>query len=195
MSETADALVVFGITGDLARTKSLPALYDLVEQGILICPVIGVGRRPLREDELREHARAAIEAAKGDGLDRRVLDTFLSRLSYVGGDAMDDALYEQLEKALGNAQRPVFYLAIPPAAFLESSEHLARAGLLDNARLVVEKPFGTRSRLRARAEPAPDRARAGGAPVPHRPLPRQGARAGHHVPAVLQCAVRARVEP
>ena len=143
MTEVADALVVFGITGDLARTKTLPALYDLVEQGILTCPVIGVGRRPLREDEMREHARSAIEEAKGDGLDRRVLDTFLSRLTYVGGDAMDDAVYEQLEKALGKAQCPVFYLAIPPAAFLESSEHLARAGLLDKARLVVEKPFGT----------------------------------------------------
>jgi len=143
MSETADALVVFGITGDLARTKTLPALYDLVEQGILTFPVIGVGRRPLRNDEMREHARAAIEAAKGDTLDRRVLDTFLARLSYVGGDAMDDALYEQLSAALEGSRLPVFYLAIPPVSFLESSEHLARAGLLDNARLVVEKPFGT----------------------------------------------------
>jgi glucose-6-phosphate 1-dehydrogenase len=143
MSETADALVVFGITGDLARTKTLPALYDLTEQGVLTCPVIGVGRRPLRNDEMREHARAAIEAAKGDGLDRRILDDFLSRLTYVGGDAMDDELYVELEKAIANAQCPVFYLAIPPAAFLESSEHLAHAGLLDKARLVVEKPFGT----------------------------------------------------
>ena len=143
MSETADALVVFGITGDLARTKTLPALYDLVEQEILTCPVIGVGRRPLRNDEMQEHARAAIEAAKGDSLDRKILATFLSRLTYVGGDAMDDELYAQLEKALGDAKLPVFYLAIPPAAFLESSEHLAGAGLLDNARLVVEKPFGT----------------------------------------------------
>ncbi len=143
MSETADALVVFGITGDLARTKTLPALYDLTEQGVLMTPVIGVGRRPLRNDEMHDHARAAIEAAKGDGLDPHVLDTFLSRLSYIGGDAMDDDLYVRLGTALEGAKCPVFYLAIPPATFLESSEHLARAGLLEHARLVVEKPFGT----------------------------------------------------
>jgi glucose-6-phosphate 1-dehydrogenase len=143
MGETADALVVFGITGDLARTKTLPALYDLTEQGVLTSPVIGVGRRPLRNDEMHEHARAAIEAAKKDTLDRRILDTFLSRLSYIGGDAMDDELYERLRTALKGSKLPVFYLAIPPATFLESSENLAEAGLLDDARLVVEKPFGT----------------------------------------------------
>ena len=138
MSETADALVVFGITGDLARTKTLPALYDLTEQGVLTSPVIGVGRRPLRNDEMQEHARAAIEAAKKDTLDKRVLDTFLSRLSYIGGDAMDDELYDRLHTALEGSKLPVFYLAIPPATFLESSENLAQAGLLDVARLVVE---------------------------------------------------------
>ena len=143
MNETADALVVFGITGDLARTKTLPALYDLTEQGVLTSPVIGVGRRPLRNDEMQDHARAAIEAAKKDSLDRRILDSFLSRLSYVGGDATDDDLYEKLRTALKGAKLPIFYLAIPPATFLESSEQLASAGLLENARLVVEKPFGT----------------------------------------------------
>ena len=143
MSAHADALVVFGITGDLARTKTLPALYDLTEQGVLACPVIGVGRRPLRNDEMQEHARAAIEAAKGESLDRRILDTFLSRLSYVGGDARAENLPEQLGAALEGSKLPVFYLAIPPASFLETSEQLAHAGLLDNARLVVEKPFGT----------------------------------------------------
>jgi glucose-6-phosphate 1-dehydrogenase len=143
VTEVADALVVFGITGDLARTKTLPALYDLTEQGVLECSVIGVGRRPLRNEEMQEHARAAIETAKGDSLDRRVLDTFLSRLSYVGGDARDEDLAEYLGTALEGAKLPVFYLALPPASFLEASEGLASAGLLDNARLVVEKPFGT----------------------------------------------------
>jgi glucose-6-phosphate 1-dehydrogenase len=143
VSETADALVVFGITGDLARTKTLPALYDLTEQGVLTCPVIGVGRRPLRNDEMQEHARSAITAAKGESLQQHVLDAFLSRLSYVGGDARDDELHGHLRLALKGAGLPVFYLAIPPASFLESAEHLERAGLLENARLVVEKPFGT----------------------------------------------------
>jgi len=141
MSEVADALVVFGITGDLARTKTLPALYDLTEQGVLECPVIGVGRRPLRDDELQEHARVAIEAAKGERLDRRILDSFLSRLSYLGGEG--GAVFDQLDTALKGTKLPVIYFAIPPASFLDTAEELEHEGLLDNARLVVEKPFGT----------------------------------------------------
>ena len=143
MSETADALVVFGITGDLARTKTLPALYDLTKQKILTCPVVGVGRRPLTEDGIRDHARDAITAAKGASVDRETLDTFLSRLTYVGGDATEDDVYGGIRKALEGASAPVFYLAIPPVTFLEVAEELAEAGLLANARLVVEKPFGT----------------------------------------------------
>ena len=143
MTETADALVVFGITGDLARTKTLPALYDLTEQGVLRCPVVGVGRRPLGNDELHEHARSAIAAAKGATLDRRALESFLSRLSYVGGDTPADDLYAHLAKELRGSSLPVVYLAIPPATFLDTAEELARAGLLTRARLVVEKPFGT----------------------------------------------------
>jgi glucose-6-phosphate 1-dehydrogenase len=141
MSAVADALVVFGITGDLARTKTLPALYDLTEQGVLGCPVIGVGRRPLRNDEMQEHARAAIEAAKGERLDRRILDTLLARLSYIGGEGQE--VFDHIKTALKGARLPVFYLAIPPASFLDAAEELADEGLLAEARLVVEKPFGT----------------------------------------------------
>jgi len=141
--ELADALVCFGLTGDLARTKTLPALYDLTEQGVLECPVVGVGRRPLRNEELQEHARAAVTTAKGERLDRRVLETFLSRLSYVGGDGKGKELYAHLQTALKGSKLPVFYLAIPPASFLDTAEGLAQAGLLEHARLVVEKPFGT----------------------------------------------------
>jgi glucose-6-phosphate 1-dehydrogenase len=143
VSQPADALVVFGLTGDLARTKTLPALYDLTEQGVLTCPVVGVGRRPLRDDELREHARSAIAAAKGARLDRRILERFLSRLSYVGGDGRDDDLYRRLGAALHGSSLPVIYLAVPPSSFLGTSEELASSGLLADARLVVEKPFGT----------------------------------------------------
>jgi len=87
--DTADALVVFGITGDLARRSTLPALYDLTQQGILTCPVIGVGRRALSREELVRHATEAITAAKKDKLDDKVLHEVLSRMSYVGGDAED----------------------------------------------------------------------------------------------------------
>ncbi|HET7743916.1 MAG TPA: glucose-6-phosphate dehydrogenase [Gaiellaceae bacterium] len=143
MNENADALVVFGITGDLARTKTLPALYDLTQRKILTSPVVGVGRRPLGDDGIRDHARDAITTAKGKSLDRKTLDAFLSRLSYVGGDAAEDDVPGKIREALDGASAPVFYLAIPPASFLDIAEELAGAGLLDNARLVVEKPFGT----------------------------------------------------
>jgi glucose-6-phosphate 1-dehydrogenase len=142
VTQTADALVVFGITGDLARRMTLPALYRLSEQGLLACPVIGVGRRPLREDELAEHAKEAVTAAVDD-VDERSLTELLSRLRYVGGDAEGDPLYDRLRAALGDARAPVFYLATPPTMFLEVAEELAEAGLVDNGRLVVEKPFGT----------------------------------------------------
>jgi glucose-6-phosphate 1-dehydrogenase len=143
MNGNADALVVFGITGDLARTKTLPALYDLTQQGILAIPVIGVGRRLLGHDEIVEHARGAIEAAKGSKLDRSVLREFLSRLSYVGEDSADGDVYGHLREALRGVSAPVFYLAIPPGTFLDVAEGLAAADLVANARLVVEKPFGT----------------------------------------------------
>ncbi len=142
MTESADGLVVFGITGDLARRMTLPALYRLTEQELLTCSVLAVGRRPLRDDELGELARKAVEDAVDDA-DEGVLDDLLSRLTYVGGDVSDPALYEKLRDALGSAKSPVFYLAIPPGSFLEVAEGLAAAGLAENARLVVEKPFGT----------------------------------------------------
>lgn len=141
-SPPADALVVFGLTGDLARRMTFPALYRLHLQGLLTCPVIGVGRRPLREDELAEHARAAVLAVERDASEE-ALAGFLARLRYVGGDAEGERLYDRLREALGGAQAPVFYVATPPATFLEVAEGLAGAGLAANGRLVVEKPFGT----------------------------------------------------
>ena len=142
MSEQADALVVFGITGDLARKMTLPALYRLTEDGHLSCTVIGVGRRPLPRDELLRHATEAVRAAVDD-VDEQVLSSLLQRLAYIGGDAEDDPLYDRLREALGEAKTPVFYLATPPGMFLEVAEELSEAGLVGNGRLVVEKPFGT----------------------------------------------------
>jgi glucose-6-phosphate 1-dehydrogenase len=143
ISPDADALVVFGITGDLARRSTLPALYDLAQQGILTCPVIGVGRRAVSDDELVRHATEAITARKQNA-DEKVLGDLLSRMSYVGGDAEEGPLYDRLRDALGDAKTPVFYLATPPAMFDEVAQELAAEGLVgETARLVVEKPFGT----------------------------------------------------
>ena len=144
MSDTADALVVFGITSDLARRSMLPALYDLTQQGLLTCPVIGVGRRELSKEELVRHATDAITAAKKKNLDEKVLHELLSRMSYVGGDAEEGPLYDRLRTALEGKTTPAFYLATPPAMFRDVAEELAAAGLAGGgARLLVEKPFGT----------------------------------------------------
>ena len=137
----ADALVVFGLTGDLARQMTLPALYRLTERGLLTCPVIGVGRRAFSQDELTAHARDAVTRAV-DQVDERVLRGFLSNLRYVGGPSGDPSVYDRLGDELSDASLPVFYLATPPTMFLEIAQQLARAGLVDTARLVVEKPFG-----------------------------------------------------
>jgi glucose-6-phosphate 1-dehydrogenase len=142
MSQPADALVVFGITGDLARRMTFPALYHLTEQGHLTCRVIGVGRRPVADDELVEQARSAI-LAEEEKVDEKALGDLLARLRYVGGDAEDAPLFDRLRDELEGASAPVFYLATPPETFLEVAEELAAANLVDNARLVVEKPFGT----------------------------------------------------
>jgi len=144
VSDTADALVVFGITSDLARRSMLPALYDLTQQGLLTCPVIGVGRRELSKEELVRHATDAITAAKKKNLDEKVLHELLSRMSYVGGDAEEGPLYDRLRTALEGKTTPAFYLATPPAMFRDVAEELAAAGLAGGgARLLVEKPFGT----------------------------------------------------
>ena len=144
MTGVADALVVFGITGDLARRSTLPALYSLAQQGILTCAVIGVGRRPVSDAELRAHATESIEAAEEGNVDEAVLSELLGRLRYVGGDAEDGAMYSALREALAGSELPVFYLATPPSMFDEIAGELARADLVGNAsRLVVEKPFGT----------------------------------------------------
>jgi glucose-6-phosphate 1-dehydrogenase len=138
----ADAFVVFGITGDLARRMTLPALYRLTEQEILTCKVHGVGRRPLAEGELADVARTAVADAVDD-VDEKVVADLLSRLAYVVGDVSDPALYDRLREELADAKAPVFYLAIPPDTFMPVAEGLAAVGLLEHARLVVEKPFGT----------------------------------------------------
>ena len=100
MTESADALVVFGITGDLARRMTLPALYRLTEQELLTCSVLAVGRRPLSDDDLAELARDAVQAAVRT-IDEKALDTFISRLKYIAGDVADAALYDRLREELG----------------------------------------------------------------------------------------------
>jgi glucose-6-phosphate 1-dehydrogenase len=137
----ADALVIFGITGDLARKMTLKSLYLLEVRGLLDCRVVGVAHKDWSIDHLRAHAREAIEAA-GVSIDEAAFARFAARLAYVAGDFAATETYAALKDALAGAQRPVFYLEIPPSLFGTVVQALADQGLTAQARVVVEKPFG-----------------------------------------------------
>ncbi|TAK69649.1 MAG: glucose-6-phosphate dehydrogenase [Actinomycetota bacterium] len=143
---TADRLVVFGITGDLARKMTLPSLYRLEDRGLLPCDVIGVAFDDGDDDSLRARARQAIVDSEADdhgAIDEDVFARLAAKLSYLHGDFTDPELYDRLKVQLGGAERPAFYLEIPPALFGPVVERLGAAGLTTNARVAVEKPFGT----------------------------------------------------
>jgi glucose-6-phosphate 1-dehydrogenase len=139
--QSADVFVVFGITGDLAKVMTFRSLYRLEGRGLLTCPIVGVAVDDWTEDHLRDHARDAI-VGTGEALDEQVFDRFAARLSYVQGDFADAATYERVSTAIKGAAHPVFYLEIPPFLFGTVVKGLADAGITDNARVVVEKPFG-----------------------------------------------------
>ena len=137
----SDALVLFGITGDLAHRKIFAALYAMAKRGGLNVPVVGVASSSWSLAQLRKHAEDGIrESGKID--DRQALRHLLSLLRYVNGDYNDPDTFTALKKALGDARRPTFYLAIPPALFATVIKGLGAARLTDKARVIVEKPFG-----------------------------------------------------
>jgi glucose-6-phosphate 1-dehydrogenase len=139
--QPADVFVVFGITGDLAKVMTFRSLYRLERRGLLDCPIVGVAVDDWTVDQLVERARESI-VNTGEQLDPEVFDRFAARLSYVQGDFSDAAAYERVAAAVSGAERPVFYLEIPPFLFGRVVEGLSEAGLTKNARVVVEKPFG-----------------------------------------------------
>ncbi|MEW2499878.1 glucose-6-phosphate dehydrogenase [Amycolatopsis sp. CA-161197] len=136
----ADVLVIFGITGDLAKVMTFRSLYRLEARGLLTCPVVGVAADDWTLDQLVERARSSIEAT-GD-LDKAVFDRFAAKLSYVSGDFTDPAIYDRIGTVVKGAATPVFYLEIPPFLFARVVKGLSDAGLTTGARLVIEKPFG-----------------------------------------------------
>ena len=137
----SDALVLFGVTGDLVHKKIFPALYAMAKRGTLDMPVIGVASSPWTLAQLRKRATDSIKAAGGID-DRRALDHLLARLNYVGGDYNDATTFTAIKDALGKSRHPAHYLAIPPALFATVIRGLGNAGLATNARVIVEKPFG-----------------------------------------------------
>jgi glucose-6-phosphate 1-dehydrogenase len=137
----ADALVIFGVTGDLAHKMIFPALYAMVKRGVLNVPIVGVAGRKWSPAQLRKQVTDSIKQA-GKIDDRKALDQLLSLLRYVSGDYDDPATFTALKQTLGEARRPAHYLAIPPALFSTVIKNLGAADLADHARVIVEKPFG-----------------------------------------------------
>jgi glucose-6-phosphate 1-dehydrogenase len=137
-----DTLVMFGITGDLARKKLFPALYELEARRTLTVPIIGVARSAWSDDDLRDYARESIEK-RDEPADSVVLSRLTQRLHMVSGEYGAEETFAKLAELLGDAERPVFYLAIPPSLFDIVTRGLAAAGLnRPGARVIVEKPFG-----------------------------------------------------
>jgi glucose-6-phosphate 1-dehydrogenase len=140
-AEAADVLVIFGITGDLAKVMTFQSLYRLEQRGLLNCPIVGVAGDDWTVEQLRTHARECLEGT-GEPLDSSVFDRFAARLSFVSGDFTDSATYKHLASAVGDAKTPVFYLEIPPFLFGAVIRELTEAGLTKTGRVAVEKPFG-----------------------------------------------------
>jgi glucose-6-phosphate 1-dehydrogenase len=136
----SDVFVFFGATGDLTTKQISPALQAMVQRGTLSVPIIGLARRSPSDDQLREPARQSLEAH--GGVDAAAWAKMAPLLHYVGGDYSDPATYQRVKAALGAAQHPLYYLAIPPDYFEPVVGGLAQAGGLTGARVVLEKPFG-----------------------------------------------------
>ncbi|MGI8802014.1 MAG: glucose-6-phosphate dehydrogenase [Solirubrobacteraceae bacterium] len=137
----ADVLVIFGITGDLARVMTFRSLYRLEARKLLDLPIVGVAVDDWSVDRLRRHARDSIEAA-GEKLDEKTFARLAARLSYVQGDFADAATFERVAAAVKGDRTPLFYLEVPPSLFATVVKGLAGAGLTKGARVAVEKPFG-----------------------------------------------------
>ena len=136
----SDAFVFFGATGDLAYKKIFPALQAMVKRGHLDVPVIGVAKSGWNVEQFQARAKDSLD--KHGGLDPTAFGTLSRLLRYVDGDYKDPATFEAIRKALGSAQRPAYYLAIPPTLFGLVVEQLAQSGCSSGARVIVEKPFG-----------------------------------------------------
>ena len=137
----SDALVVFGVTGDLAHKQIFPALYAMVKRGELTVPVIGVAFPKWSMERLHRRITDSIERAGGVD-DKHALKKLLDGFSYVSGDYNSAETFAGIREALGKARRPSHYLAIPPSMFATVIENLNKAGLAKDARVIVEKPFG-----------------------------------------------------
>ncbi|KLD62314.1 glucose-6-phosphate dehydrogenase [Dyella japonica] len=136
----SDAFVFFGATGDLAYKMIFPALQALVQAGEMEMPIIGVAYGHYTLEQLRDRARDSLE--QHGHFDAAAFEKLAAKLQYIDGDYQDPATYTRLKLALGKAQSPIHYMAIPPTMFDTVVQGLASSGCADSARIVIEKPFG-----------------------------------------------------
>ena len=136
----SDALVFFGATGDLAYEQIFPSLLGLVRDDGLDVPIVGVAKSGWGLDQLKERAKDSL--AQHGPVDKAAQRKLLSLLRYIDGDYADPATFSKLHEELGEATRPLHYLAVPPSLFATVAAALAKSGAARHARLVVEKPFG-----------------------------------------------------
>lgn len=141
MEQRSDALVVFGVSGDLAHKMILPSLYQMVRRGHLSEPVIGVALDDWTHEQLVARARDAV-TRQFTTIDEAVFQRLAGLLRYVSGNYKEQATFDKLRAALGSSKSPLYYLAIPPSLFGSVAEGLSLAGIAEGARLMVEKPFG-----------------------------------------------------
>ena len=139
---SSDLLVIFGITGDLARKMTFRALYRLESRDLLDCPILGVASDDMSIEQLIERAREAISGS-GEAFDDAVFDRLAGRLDYLHGDVTDSQLYDSLAELIGSDYRPLYYLEMPPALFAPIVENLAKVGLLRRARVAVKSRLAT----------------------------------------------------
>src|SRR5215469_11896034 len=136
----SDAFVFFGATGDLAHKKIFPALQTMIRKGNLNVPVIGVAKAGWTLEQLKDRARDSL--SHYGGIDEAAFAKLQQLLRYIDGDYEDPKTFQELRKVLGNAARPIHYLAIPPSMFSAVVEGLQKSGSTKNARVILEKPFG-----------------------------------------------------
>jgi glucose-6-phosphate 1-dehydrogenase len=140
-TDQADALVIFGATGDLAKLETFPALVGLVDRGILNVPIVGVAKSGWGLEQFRNYAEASLRLNDLDAASPPAAK-MLSLLHYVDGDLDDEATYRHMSDAIGSAANALFYLEVPPPLFGRITKGIADAGRAKNARVMVEKPFG-----------------------------------------------------
>src|ERR1700758_1612140 len=140
--DKADALVIFGATGDLAKLETFPALVGLVERGVLDVPVLGVAKSGWELPQFRDYAAASLKLNNMDPASPAAVK-MLDLLRYIDGDLGDHATYGAMAAALGQGPRRIlYYLEVPPSLFGRIAEGISGVGLAAQSRVMVEKPFG-----------------------------------------------------